>query len=462
MTALSRIDLIRYGILAMPLAFGGIPLYLYAPDFYATEVGLSLSLLASVLLTLRLFDAISDPLWGWISDRFASHRTLILNAAFAAYLVGFVALFNPGLNPVLNSVPSAAVVWFSVAILLATSGYSILVIQINSLGASWSACELNLVRINGHREAFGLVGLIIASIAPALLLNSFSKSAAFSLLAALLVLFLVFSYLLFLQWLRKLEIEQDEGAFNGKALDGTAIDGAKNGARITAYVNFPKKLLLDAKGFFAIYAISAFASACPAVLIVFFVRDYLNLEAWTGLFLILYFLSGIAFMPVWKLIANAKGSAFAWAVSMLLAILSFSTVLLLGEDSFWGFALVCLASGIAFGAELTIPPTILAKYLHRRSSIANAGVAYSVIAFLSKLALALSAGLMFWILDLYGFEPNQQNTEPATNSLLYCYGLLPLLLKLMALLLLVIARGGNSDKKNSRNNILNMDRSYAS
>ncbi len=66
---ISKNDLWRYSILAIPIAFAGFPLYVLAPDYYATTHGLSLSLLGFLLLGLRLFDAIQDPVIGALSDR---------------------------------------------------------------------------------------------------------------------------------------------------------------------------------------------------------------------------------------------------------------------------------------------------------------------------------------------------------------------------------------------------------
>ena len=39
----SRRDVAAYGVLALPLAFGGLPLYIQAPDFFATERGVPLA-----------------------------------------------------------------------------------------------------------------------------------------------------------------------------------------------------------------------------------------------------------------------------------------------------------------------------------------------------------------------------------------------------------------------------------
>lgn len=430
-------SLLQYGILALPLAFGGIPLYLYAPDFYATEVGLSLAGLGTLLLLLRFVDAASDPIWGWLTDRSPNKRPIILNIAFATYLFGFVALFNP--------IEGAGMLWFAMAVLFATSGYSLLVIQLNALGASWSSNQIDLVRINSAREAFGLLGLIFAAVTPAILLNYFSKGQAFTIVTAVLIALLFLSHRCLFSWLSQRNLRVAE------LLKVPQPDNDCASSR---------SILWPARVFFATYGLSTLASACPAVLIVFFVRDYLNLEAWTGLFLILYFFSGIAFMPLWKRIAGRFGSTFAWAASMLLAIVTFSWVLSLSVGDFPGFALVCFFSGVAFGAELVVPPTILAQYLHRIDGLGRAGIAYSLMAFLSKLALALSAGLLFWVLDINQFTPAAENEESAKLMLLYCYGLVPLVLKAVALFVLLAFRGNKANEKNDTQAVLYMDRSY--
>ena len=48
-----RRDLAAYGLLAMPLAFGGLPLYIHGPDFFATERGVPLAGAVALPLLLR-------------------------------------------------------------------------------------------------------------------------------------------------------------------------------------------------------------------------------------------------------------------------------------------------------------------------------------------------------------------------------------------------------------------------
>ena len=100
----SRGAYVAYGALGMPLAFAALPLYVQVPALYASEVGLSLSLIGWILLAARIVDAVTDPLIGWASDHLQSRRTLII-AALPLLAIGLPALLSPPAN--------AGAVWFA-------------------------------------------------------------------------------------------------------------------------------------------------------------------------------------------------------------------------------------------------------------------------------------------------------------------------------------------------------------
>ena len=50
-------DILKYSIIVFPLAFAGIPIYLHAPDYYASNLGIKIETIGIALLVLRLFDA---------------------------------------------------------------------------------------------------------------------------------------------------------------------------------------------------------------------------------------------------------------------------------------------------------------------------------------------------------------------------------------------------------------------
>ncbi len=83
----------RYALFAGAVALCGLPLYIHLPAFLASEYGITLEALGVLLLMLRLFDFVQDPLLGWLLSKQA-HRLNAL-ALFACFVLvlGDLGLF---------------------------------------------------------------------------------------------------------------------------------------------------------------------------------------------------------------------------------------------------------------------------------------------------------------------------------------------------------------------------------
>ena len=57
---------------AVPMAAMGLPISVYLPQFYAEQMGLGLATVGTVFMIARLWDVVTDPMMGVISDRFPS------------------------------------------------------------------------------------------------------------------------------------------------------------------------------------------------------------------------------------------------------------------------------------------------------------------------------------------------------------------------------------------------------
>ena len=75
---ISKLDLFYYSFPAIFTSFAGIPLYVYAPEYYNSNYSVSLSYLGLSLLVLRAIDAVQDPLIGLLSDKYSRYRYLRL------------------------------------------------------------------------------------------------------------------------------------------------------------------------------------------------------------------------------------------------------------------------------------------------------------------------------------------------------------------------------------------------
>lgn len=407
---LSRKALLSYGILAMPVAFSGIPLYIHAPDFYATEYGVSLGSLGLVLLFLRFIDAVQDPVIGYYSDKYSKYRPVIISIGSISLGISFILLFRPLIGSYL--------IWFSIMNLLATSAFSILTINLNTLGGLWSKNKDQKTTIVGYREVLGLVGLILAVTLPSVLQNQISKQQTFLIVSIFLIFLLLVAGFIFNKWQSKhLDIN------NKKATINLGFKQLKN-------------ISNQAKKFYTIYILSMLASSIPAVLVLFFIRDRLGLESYTGIFLLTYFLSGAIGIVIWSVVSQRIGKHKTWFVGMLLAILSFVWAYFIQEGDFAFYLAICIMSGIAFGAELVLPSSILADHIQDSESEDNAAMHFGILAFLAKLALALAAATSFLYLENRGFVAGHDNTETALQALSLSYTLIPCLFKLISTYLL--------------------------
>lgn len=402
--------LLAYGVLAAPVAFAGFPLYVLAPDFYATRHGVSLTSLGVALLLLRLFDALQDPLIGRMSDRFRRHRMFFMLPSAMILVLSIVGMFT--------LLPLPPLLWFVVCMGLAVTAYSVLGINLAALGALWTKDKASQTRIAASREAFGLFGLLLAVSLPALLSGLVAEAMVYPWFGLCLAVLMSIALASFFHWQRT-----------------TAITTARRAQstpsfwRIAGFSNASRKLLL-------VYVVSMVASSLPAVLVIFFVRDLLDAEAYTGLFLALYFLSGAIGMPFWNHLSRRHGNYRTWFFSMLLAVGSFIWAWFLGDGDVWQYAVICVVSGAALGADLVFPPAILANHLHRSNAEEHASSHYALLTLTAKASLALASAVALPTLESFGFSPNADNSTSALMGLSLCYALIPCLLKGGAALLL--------------------------
>ena len=115
-----------------------------------------------------------------------------------------------------------------------------------------------------------------------------------------------------------------------------------------------------------VFMLNGLASAVPATLVLFFVQDLLQApKAMESLFLGLYFAAGALSFPLWLQVIDRIGLLRTWATGMALSVLAFVSVVTLGAGDTSGFLVVCALSGIALGADLTVPGALLNQLIGR-------------------------------------------------------------------------------------------------
>jgi Na+/melibiose symporter-like transporter len=413
---LDRPQLLAYGLPGLPLAVLSIPLVVYLPALYTREHGLSLLAVGGALLAARLFDVCSDVLIGTLTDRgqrTGTSRKVFICLGVPLLLFGIDRLFAP----------AAGVTFWSLLLwsLLAYLGWTLIAVPYYAWGAELSADPHQRTRLAGSREGFTIAGIAAVIFIPALLGIADEPAAIMQGVAAVTWWVLPAAILLAVLHVPENSLYSPPAA-HSPARMFTAL-----------LANRPMQRLVAA------YTLSSVANALPATLFIFYITHVLAAAHYLGLFLGLYFIAGMLALPAWITLARRYGKVRSWALSMLLASLAFAAAPWLGTGDLLAYGLICLSTGIAYGADLALPASLQADMVdldRHYSGSRRAGLLFGLWGMATKLAAALGVGLAFGALQLAGFDPQADNS-PATISLLaLLYGLAPIVLKLVSVALI--------------------------
>ena len=396
-----------YSLYAAVLSGAGLPIYIYAPKFYADTYGVSLTVLGAVLFGLRLFDVVQDPVLGWVSERLGQARGLAVAAGAALLGASMVALF--AVPP-----PIAPVWWFGIAITGLFSAFSLLTINFYARGvAKAETMTGGHVRLAGWRESGALLGVCLAAIAPTLLTGVAAAPYA------------VFAW-----------------GFAAVTLAAAVAMAPEWGRTARGEATPLGRILSDrqARRLLILALVNATPLAITSTLFLFYVESRLQAPGWEGPLLVLFFLSAAASAPVWSRLASRFGEKPVLLSAMVLAIASFATVLALGPGDTVPFALICIVSGATIGADLTLLPALFARRMARVAP--NGGQGFGLWSFTTKFTLAFAAAALLPTLEAAGFiaGAGADNPDQALRLLTLLYALVPCLLKCAAIGLLLITR----------------------
>ncbi|MFN0182843.1 MAG: MFS transporter [Aquabacterium sp.] len=401
----------RYGLLGAPLAFVALPLYVTLPRHYAEHFGLSLATIGTLLLVVRGLDALVDPWLGRLADRWLDHssrRALLAGAASAVLLAsGFVALFHPPWRET-----GLLLTWCALSLVLTYLGYSLLSLLHQAWGSRMGGDAGRRAAVTGWREAAALTGVLVASV----LLSLAGMTTTAAVLAVALA----------------------AGLF---ALASGPSAAQRGLARTTPDMDTWMPWRQPAfRALLLCYLVNGIASAIPATLVLFFIRDRLQAPQWEAAFLGAYFAAAALSMPLWLILIRRIGLTRTWLAGMLLAVATFVGAASLGAGDVLPFLAVCLGSGLALGADLAVPGALLTGIVHRNGHGArHEGLYLGWWNAAGKLNLALAAGVALPALQLLGYQADTADNEPF-SALVLIYAVLPCALKLMAAMFLWRAR----------------------
>jgi glycoside/pentoside/hexuronide:cation symporter, GPH family len=430
-------DLLNYGLLGWALGAVAVPIYIQVPYLYSRIYEVPSAWVGIILLISRLLDAVLDPAIGlWVDRRSGqgNRYALPLLLAVPLLLLGMAGVFFP-----LGNTPTEYAASLMASLIVVHLGYSFASIAYQAWGAELGHTDKERSTYVAVREGVGILGVV------------FAVSLALETNAGLI--FTVFAFMLVLGMflLLKFSPQPDRIAQQSSNPLAQAFNNAQTGLVASLRKGFADIVQpLRRQNFrklMGVFLCNGLAAALPATLVPFYMRDRLGLGDSDQWVLAVYFLVGAASTVFWVWLASKIGLARAWLLGMVLSIPAFIVVVVLGEGDLAGYLFVCIVTGFALGADLSLPAALVARLIEENGERGKTeGTYFGLWNWVNKFNLALAPSFALGTLQWFSYSADTAKTDTfqnlgllqqiASDPLIWVYALVPCALKILAILLL--------------------------
>lgn len=417
-------QILAYAFPVLPVTF------LYAgltvlQGIYAKHFGLALTSIATVLFIARLFDAITDPIIGYSSDKYYStHKTRkpFIVVGGILLICSSYFLYVP-VNP-----KEVTVAYFLGWFLMFYLAWTIFEIPHLALGGELANSAKEKNYIYSLRVAGGNIGGLLFFIIPLMPFNESNNVTPETLKWSVVGAAILMTPSLYL------------------TVKATQSPSKKHERKASSKRSVLLQILSNRPLFFFSVTFLFFGVGVGMwfSLMFIFVDMYLGMgELFAPMMLVSLCISTIS-IGLWYKLANSFGKRTVWALGIVVAGFAVigTSFLSAGEVSFSQLLLVSVVGYSGFAASSVISPSLLSDivdYSAWKYGVDNGASYFSVKAIMLKSTYAIGGSLGLAIAGSYGFDPNI-----ATHNVESVFGLklavswLPSLFILMSLLFVAL------------------------
>ena len=453
----------------MPLAMVGLPMAVYLPAVYADNegFGLGLAFVGAVMVLARVFDGVTDPVIGFISDRIRTpwgRRKPFVLLGMPIYIFGICMLFIPPVEftdvSLFGVTFSSGYPWMLAMLVITYVGATIKDVPYSAWGAELTPNYNERALVTSWREGFSVTGSLVGAFTPAIIFFlGYTKPTDavefLSLMIAVIMPIMIVNTVISVP-----EFEVQETTKRLKLRDSFKY----------VWQNEPYRRLVIA------FLFSNIGAAMTNTLSFFFVKHVLLAGDLYGFYLAPYFVSQLIAIPLWFKLSRKIGKhratmvAIGWyalwscfipliaiaplvwfdafQVQTLLAFLpesAYASAMAYFEGvptgKFLFFIIVMCLKGSSIGALSALPYAMAADVVDVDASQTGkrqGGAYFSIWLMARKLAYALglfvgTSLVVFWGFDSLADPLNTTNTTFSLLMLAVTYSVIPALFKFVAM-----------------------------
>ncbi|NIB39946.1 MFS transporter [Pseudomaricurvus alkylphenolicus] len=378
--------------------------------FYTDVFGLEAAAVGTLMLVVRLFDGVTDPLMGGLADRtrtrWGRYRPYLIWISIPYGVLAVLAFTTPDLGD------NAKLVYAYVTYAVLMTIYTAINIPYSALGGVLTEDPTERASVQSFRFAMAMVGgaIVTALTLPMVdLLGAGDKALGFQLTMGVLASIAVLCFWICFYTTRERVVEESQAVKSNIAQDFFAL--LKNDQwNLVALVAVLLLILVAMRG-----------AATPYYVIYFLQRE--DLVSW---FFTFGMLTGVAGACCTNFLTRYVCKVRLFNFAILGAIVFHGALFFLPPGQVIG---AFLLFGLANFFQLILVPLMFSMipdtvdYGALKTGKKNMAMSYSAHLLAIKLGLAIGGALTGWLLDFYGYVPNQLQSESAMSGILVVFSL---------------------------------------
>ena len=359
---------------------------------YLTDtVYLAPALAGIAIMAAKIWDAVTDPIVGFLSDntrsRFGRRRPYLLFGALPFGLSLWLFFTKPSFTG------QTALFWWALLMLcLVNTAMTLVNIPYSALTPELTADYNEQTSLNAYRFLCAGVGTIMGAVIVMPIVNMFpSKAAGFSTAGAAIGGIIVITSLITF-------FSVKESAAPPKT--GNKRANAFFSAYRAVFKNSAYTVLL------AIFVLHITALNFLQGMVVYYLKYIYQAEAFSSMIMGLLLITAIGSIPIAAKCSNVLGKNVSYRVGLAVLCLSTMIIFFIGHRvGLTGLALLFVCAGVGVGFAFATPWAMLPDAIAwRQDTVHNEGCYYGVWTFASKLGQAISTGVSGFILSAVGYR----------------------------------------------------------
>jgi GPH family glycoside/pentoside/hexuronide:cation symporter len=417
-----------YGLADLGFALITSAIQFFLLIYYTDVAGINPAIAGLALMVGKLtWDAINDPLFGYLSDRtrsrFGRRRIYMLIGAVPLGIAAWIMFSLPkGLTD------TSAFLAVLLSFLLVDTFHTMTSVPYYAMTPELTRDYGERASLTTVRMIFSVIGYILGAVITTVLVMLFQQiglslqqawsatGAVFGTIAIATILITTFSVK-----------EQPE-----LAGEPSKIPPIK--AIFTSFKNKPFIILMLA------FILSSFSFTVLTALVPYFITYQLNMGDQVFIVLAVMMVTiGIFLVPT-KLIADKINKGPTYALGLFIASVAVIASFFLPHEPTPLIYLVAFVAGMGFSAQWVCPWSMLpdvVEYDEKMTGERREGIYYGLWAFLTKFTGALGVAVCGWALDLFGYVPLVEQTTRALFGIRLFFSIVPAVVILISLPLLI-------------------------